>query len=65
MLPKAELVDVLLCSTLTSGIRRSIPANMIVYNTPTRDMQRTIHKGTNVISHLHWIKLCVSMKWES
>ena len=55
--PNAEFVDVLLCSTLTSGILRSIPAKMMVYNTPTNEIQRTIHKGTNVISHRHWIKL--------
>ena len=38
---------------------------MIVYKTPTREMQRTIHKGTNVISHgqeinlekRNWLKL--------
>ena len=48
--PKAELVEVLLCSALTSGIRRRIPAKMIVYRTPTSEMQRTIHRGTNTIS---------------
>ena len=26
-------------------------------NTPTSDMQSTIHKGTNVISQRQWIKL--------
>ena len=62
-LPNAELVDVLLCSTLTSGIRRSIPANIIVYNTPTSDMQSTIHKGTNVISQRQWIKLFLKMNY--
>ena len=56
-IPNAEFVDVLLCSTLTSGILRSIPAKMMVYNTPTNEMQSTIHRGTNVISHRHWIKL--------
>ena len=56
-IPNAEFVDVLLCSTLTSGILRSIPAKMMVYKTPTNEMHRTIHNGTNVISHLHWIKL--------
>ena len=56
-IPNAEFVDVLLCSTLTSGILRSIPANMMVYSTPTNEIQRTIHNGTNVISQRQWIKL--------
>ena len=33
------------------------PAKMIVYKTPTREMQRTIHNGTKVISHGHEINL--------
>jgi hypothetical protein len=33
------------------------PAKMMVYNTPTREMQSTIHNGTNMISHGHEINL--------
>ena len=57
MLPKAELVEVLLCSALISVIRNKIPAKIMVYKTPTSEMHKTIHNGTNVISHGHVMTL--------
>ena len=56
-IPKAELVEVLLCSALISVIRNKIPAKIMVYKTPTSEMHKTIHNGTNVISHGHEMTL--------
>ena len=49
-LPKAEFVEVRLCSAFTSVMRRRIPAKIMVYKTPTNEIHKTIHDGTKMIS---------------
>ena len=48
--PKAELVEVLRCSAFTSVMRSKIPAKIMVYNTPTNEIHKTIQVGTKMIS---------------
>jgi len=53
----AALVEFLLCSALTSGARNIIPANIILYKTPTNDTHSRIHNGTNTTSQSHRMNL--------
>lgn len=54
--PIAELVELRRCSALTSGARKIIPANIMLYKTPTRETHSRIHNGTKTTSQSHRMK---------
>lgn len=53
--PSALLKEVRFRCGFTSGARSKIPANMILYRTPTRERHIRIHRGTNTTSQLQEI----------